>query len=181
MKESIRSFVNPGITLRASCAIAQGYLGDYSLRCCDNAIAPSCLRRSKRQSLNAEVMRRGQSTIRFRDRLNSLETSGTSILFRDTRTHGLHQISCIWLPFVSEMLSLLHRLENMIKKDDHHSLHHYDQICTHLLPRDRCQRRNLRALPGHPHITTLIRMLWLNAPTTPPTTTHYNHDHTRAD
>ena len=175
MKESIRSFVNPGITLRASCAIAQGYLGDYSLRCCDNAVAPSCLRRSKRQSLNAEVMRRGQSTIRFRDRLNSLETSGTSILFRDTRTHGLQQISCIWLLFVSEMLRLLHRLENMIKKDDHHSLHHYDQICTYLLPRDRCQRRNLRALPGHPHTTTLIRMLWLSNHSTSLTTYHHYH------
>ena len=109
MKESIRSFVNPGITLRASCAIAWVYLEDHSLRCCDNAIAPSCLRRSKRQSLNAEVMRRGQSSIRFRDRLNSLETSGTSLLFRDTRTHELHQSSCSWLPFVLEMPCLSRR------------------------------------------------------------------------
>ena len=62
MKESIRSFVNPGIT--ASCAIAQGYLGDHPLRCCDNVIAPSSLLWSRR---------REQSTIRFKDRLNSLK------------------------------------------------------------------------------------------------------------
>ena len=79
-----------GITLRVSCAIAWIYPEDHSLTCCDNSIAPSCLRRSKGQSLNAEVMRHGQSTTTFRGKLYSLETSGTSILFRDTRTHGLH-------------------------------------------------------------------------------------------
>ena len=92
-----------------SCMAAWRCLDDYFVRCCDNAIAPSCFRRSKRQSLNAEVMRRGQSSIRFRDRLNSLETSGTSLLFRDTRTHELHQSSCSWLPFVLEMPCLSRR------------------------------------------------------------------------
>ena len=84
-------------------------LKDHSFECCHNAIAPSCFRRSKIQSLTAEVMRLGQSSIRFRDRLNSLETSGTSLLFRDTRTHELHQSSCSWLPFVLEMPCLSRR------------------------------------------------------------------------
>ena len=104
IKESIRSFVNPDITLRASCVIAQG--------------------RSKRQSLNAEAMRCEQSTMRFKGRLNPLWDTSVHPFSLGTRTHGLHQISCIWLLFVSVMLHLFVKLENEIKKDCYHLHHH---------------------------------------------------------
>ena len=68
--------------------------------------------------------RREQSTMRFKGSLNPLWGTSVHPFSLGTRTHGLHQISCIWLLFVSVMLHLFVKLENEIKKDCYHLHHH---------------------------------------------------------